>query len=710
MESFGKSHECHHRNVLLLVFSPSKSGLIPIKQENCLTYRSRYLEQLQLRYSNPNYHIYYVTFLVSQHVEPDSSSKPVTSIVRRGRESRCWYHPSPMTKRSSQRSTLQKHLSSSVEQGIGSTTNVGFSETTSVAAPEFHSWPFMIDSNGPASSASTLEALDDKTRDEYLTALRDIISALRFLPAIEKHIRAYFSFSQGALVQRPIILELAKLVRRSLEESGRITEETEDSIHFQMNDRFACDMLRCSSSEVVISPSLDLEQFCALFWGENVHVETLGLLFAVAARSHLHRYSDEERDDYFIREMSRCSKLSLRLARDLAPQATDLMIWLAHEDLQLTTTIEGDASLSVWRRMSDLATDLFALGLNRESTYSPDFIPFFLAEARRRMFSKVYYLDKLFAMVFHRPPRIAARHADCKPPLDLSDDELFPDSPGILDRTRKSLTHDGWNTDGRYRPTTWARVRYILGQFREEIVEYQIQPRRSTDHTKIRDLAIRCNEAWNALPRTHDTTKRIGRQIFQWRILCDCTSTTSSELLIVSGDMLETIIQVANPRGRASYFPRDLPSILLIYGLPSASMLVSALETTKLHLNNILPPSMKSSTLLRNLSVLVSHLENVCRHGDTNHTFCIQASKAISRKLDIILSEPQKPASSIPFNASQGFNTPSQSLVTPGMPSEISPGAGELGLLDMKDLDSFDLANWVIDVDLDTFGSSWDIT
>lgn len=252
-----------------------------------------------------------------------------------------------MTKRSSQRSTLQKHLSSSTEHtehGSSSIDIIDVSENTSVAAPSFHSWPFMIDSNGPASSGSTLGALDEKTRDEYLTAMRDIISNVKFLPAIEKHIRAYFSFSQGALVQRPIILELAKLVRQSLERLGLITEETADLIQFQMNDHFALDMLRCSSSEVVVSPSLNLEEFCALFWGKNVRVETLGLLFAVAARSHLYRYSNDDRDDEFIREMNRCSKLSLRLARDLAPQATDLMIWLAHENLQLTTTIEGDAS------------------------------------------------------------------------------------------------------------------------------------------------------------------------------------------------------------------------------------------------------------------------------------------------------------------------------------------------------------------------------
>ncbi|KAJ5289691.1 uncharacterized protein N7443_009944 [Penicillium atrosanguineum] len=635
-----------------------------------------------------------------------------------------------MTKRSSQRSTLQTHLSKLTEYEKASNSSVDVSENTSVAAPSFHSWPFMFDSNGPASSASTLGRLDKKTQEESLKAMRDLISNIKFLPAIEKHIRAYFSFSQGALVQRPIILELARLVRQSLESSGLVTEETADLVHFQINHRFTLDMLRCSSSEVIVSPSLNLEEFCALFWGENVRVETLGLLFAVAARSHLYRYSDDDRDDDFISEMNRCSNLSLRLARDLAPQATDLMVWLAHEHLQLTTTIEGDASLSVWRRMGDLATDLFALGLNRESTYSPNSIPFFLAESRRRMFSKAYYLDKLFAMVFHRPPRIATRHADCKPPLDLSDDELFPDSPEVLDRARKSLTHDGWNTDGRYRPTTWARVRYILGQFREEIVEYQIQPRRFTDDTNIRDLAIRCHEAWIALPLhtryvKESWTSNIPPEVlfmqgkvylsylhiqFQiYRLLGEGSMIPSSEILGVSADMLETIIQVANPRGRASYCPRDLPGILLSYGLPSASMLIKALEKDNSESTNTLPPSMKPSNLIRNLSVLVSHLENVCSHRETNHTFCIQASKAISRKLDNILNEPIMPASSTPFNALQGLNTPSKAYPAPGMSNNTPYGGDELDLLDMDDLDGFDLANWVTDVDLDTLDSSWNI-
>lgn len=69
-------------------------------------------------------------------------------------------------------------------------------------------------------------------------------------------------------------------------------------------------------------------------------------------------------------------------------------------------------------------------------------------------------------------------------------------------------------------------------------------------------------------------------------------------------------------------------------------------------------------------------------------------------------SSPGPPNS---FNVAQGLNTPSQALATPGMLSHIPLGGEELDLLDMKDFDGFDLANWVTDVDLDTFGSSWDI-
>lgn len=146
--------------------------------------------------------------------------------------------------------------------------------------------------------------------------------------------------------------------------------------------------------------------------------------------------------------------------------------------------------LNVWRRVGDLATDLFALGLNREATYSSESIPFFLAESRRKTFVRAYYLDKIFATVFNRPPRISSRHADCKLPLDIPDDALFAISPETLSEIKNNPTHDGWNTSGICTPATWARLRYILGEFREETAEYQIRSTSSIDATKLRYIVV----------------------------------------------------------------------------------------------------------------------------------------------------------------------------------------------------------------------------
>lgn len=136
--------------------------------------------------------------------------------------------------------------------------------------------------------------------------------------------------------------------------------------------------------------------------------------------------------------------------------------------------------------MSDLATDLFALGLNREATYSPELIPLFLAECRRKIFARAYYLDKIFSAVFNRPPRISSRHADCKLPLDIPDDAPLTTSLEDLREIKSNSSHDGWNSDGIISTATWARLRYILGEFREEIAEYQIRSTPAVDATKLR--------------------------------------------------------------------------------------------------------------------------------------------------------------------------------------------------------------------------------
>ena len=57
-------------------------------------------------------------------------------------------------------------------------------------------------------------------------------------------------------------------------------------------------------------------------------------------------YYDEVCSAEFMREMCGRSDSSLRLAHEIPPQTTYPVIWLAHENLQLMSIIEGDASES----------------------------------------------------------------------------------------------------------------------------------------------------------------------------------------------------------------------------------------------------------------------------------------------------------------------------------------------------------------------------
>lgn len=429
--------------------------------------------------------------------------KPVcASCQRRGLQ--CWYHPAPLTKqRNFQGSTISTPPSStSVVQSEPSNN----ANSPSTGTPIFHTWPFLSAEPNGLTSRDTVTGghnYNIKAHNEHLTTIEDIVSQLELFPVIEKRIHEYYSFSQVALVPRPLVLQLITSLRTCLADSGYMREERTDRISIHQGPQLAEDILRSSSSDIAITQDLDLEAFCALFSGANLRIETLGLLYTMAARSSLYTkgYGDDKyQDDKFTTEMGWYGNSCLRLARELAPETTDLMVWLAHENLQLTTLFEGDASessvpetssshihsvlgLGVWRRVGDLATDLLALGLNREATHSVT--PFFLAECRRRSFVRAYYLDKVFAAVFNRPPRITARHADCNLPLDLSDDEIFTSSDKI-EQAKDRLTQNGWNTDGRYRAATWARIRYILAEFREEIVEYQYRSIKPADNIKLR--------------------------------------------------------------------------------------------------------------------------------------------------------------------------------------------------------------------------------
>ncbi|KAJ6049103.1 uncharacterized protein N7446_011786 [Penicillium canescens] len=582
---------------------------------------------------------------------------------------------------------------------------------------------------GPSWTTPTRGSRDSKAYEAHLATMKEIVSQLRYLPVIEKYLHQYYSFKHNAVVPKPVVLHLLETLRTDLVSSGHILREKGERAELGNISEISETVLLSSSTEVVITPSLDLHGFFALFCGANLRVETIGLFYTMAARASFFFVDrDEDKDGAFVQDMVWYSTLTLRLARDLAPQSTDVIIWLANENAQLRSFLEGDASLAVWRLVGDLATDLLALGLNREATYSPERTPFFLAECRRRCFATEYYLEKMFGLVFNLPPRITSQYVDVKLPLDLSDDELFAQTSEELEEAKSRLTEDGWNTDGKLRAATWARLRYILSQFREEIVEYHFQASQSADPVQLRELSSRCRQTWdNLLPhlrysqdcwksdmpltncymhaKVHLAYLQIHFQIYH--LLGEDSSSPLPELLDVSANILETVVQMGNSRSKGAFTFNDLPEILLSCGLPSAAVLSTALENITQDPSSILTPGIRTSAVIRNLSVLASQLESVASSRERNQAFCLQAAKAITDKLDKILDKFSTSKFQATSDVATSIDLSPMSVLTPYIDSSLAYGAGEIGAINLDHYENFDLMSWAIDFDLGNTASNW---
>ncbi|OKO95921.1 hypothetical protein PENSUB_10942 [Penicillium subrubescens] len=168
-------------------------------------------------------------------------------------------------------------------------------------------------------------------------------------------------------------------------------------------------------------------------------------------------------------------------------------------------------------------------------------------------------------------------------------------------------------------------------------------------------------------------------------VLGEDSSSPIPELLDVSADILETVVQLGNSRSKA---------------------LLAALENLAQDPLKSLPPGIKTSALIRNISVLASQLESVASPRERNQVFCLQAAKAITEKLDKIIDN---------FATSNSLETPDitintdvspMSILTPKVASS-SGGYEEIDAINLEDYENFDLLSWAINVDLGTSASDW---
>lgn len=149
---------------------------------------------------------------------------------------------------------------------------------------------------------------------------------------------------------------------------------------------------------------------------------------------------------------------------------------------------------------------------------------------------------------------------------------------------------------------------------------------------------------------------------------------------------------------------------LLACGLPSAAVLSTALENITQGSSKSLPPGIKTSALIRNLSVLASQLERVASPRERNQAFCLQAAKAITEKLDKILDKFATSNSKTTSAIATSTEASPMSIMTPNFGGSLSNGCGEIDAINLADYENFDIMSWAIDFDLGNNASNWTVT
>lgn len=119
--------------------------------------------------------------------------------------------------------------------------------------------------------------------------------------------------------------------------------------------------------------------------------------------------------------------------------------------------------------MGDLSSMYYALGLHQDRDMPPH-IPYYQYDLRRRYAATLFGEDKVLSTLLGRPPRIAGRYSYNIMCADIDDRDLYLQG-NKLDEKLQDLDENGWNKDGKFRGATSKRLKVIVCQFREEVLE-----------------------------------------------------------------------------------------------------------------------------------------------------------------------------------------------------------------------------------------------
>lgn len=178
---------------------------------------------------------------------------------------------------------------------------------------------------------------------ENIQTVKYVLSQLRHFEFLDHLINEYGYHAQAILVPSPIVRSIMDKLRAT---KAALAMEDFDSNSKSLNG-LARLVLSNSSKPVQYPADLDVAKFVSIYTGDNLRLEAMGLIYAIAVRAFLLGLAgdDHKRED-FVQEMCVTSFTCLRLGRELCTEVSDMQAFLSFEDHRRTSVTEGDASKS----------------------------------------------------------------------------------------------------------------------------------------------------------------------------------------------------------------------------------------------------------------------------------------------------------------------------------------------------------------------------
>ncbi|KAH8801776.1 hypothetical protein F5884DRAFT_807811 [Xylogone sp. PMI_703] len=463
---------------------------------------------------------------------------------------------------------------------------------------------------------------------------------------------------------RDFVFIPAKLIFRSVE-SIRVTiqERSQSDGHLQ---KLAADIFVNTLRQLDCSHPINAKEIHTLFTGPRLRWEIIGIVFtivALALKSFLETESlfgneGEPIDPLkFVAQMAKASHLCLSFC-DENEHSSDLLAWYQYESLLLQTALHGDSSNLAWKRLGDLATTIYALGMHHNID-SKTGASFFFKESRNKCFAASYTLDKAIATLLGRPPRLLSSYFSSSLPLDLTDEEAMADDGELILSTAK-LDVNGWNTDGRIRSSSWIRVRTLVSFVREEVLQLSLGTATSgilEIEDRASNISDRSKQMWDSVPtllKYNDSCWQVRKcpkecymllivyidyvynEFLLHRVVARHTKRESILLYDSAWRLLSLSLTLCQMRDRLWEFKHKISWTVVYTGLPSAGILAVELLRLTQH-SHASCLTIPRAELIRSLSVFIDSMGWVSQQGHGNHSLCLVAQKVLTQILDAIL-------------------------------------------------------------------------